>query len=113
MGTGVDLPDEFENAIFDSIAAQQNIVANQTRLQTIALAEGTARQRSEQADASVTITTQTTTAEMYSYGNISETVGLDGDGGLRYIWWDTQTEQANLGKEYLVGLNPDTYIRQS
>jgi len=119
--TEVDLPDAFETAIADSIAAQQAIiaaernrenmlitfesqvlVANQTRYQTIALAQGTANRRREEADASVTVTTQTVLSEMYSYGNLSETVGLSEAGGLSYIWWDSQT--ANTGKEYLSGL---------
>jgi hypothetical protein len=29
-------------------------------------------------------------SEMYSYGNLSQIVGLDEAGGLSYIWWDTQ-----------------------
>jgi len=128
--TDVVLPDAFQNAIMASIEAQQNItqmqrykenmlitfaqqvlVANQTRYQTIERAQGTANQRREAADAAVAITTQTVSAEMYSYGNLSQTVGLDTDGGLSYIWWDTQRETANAGKEYLAGLSPDTYIR--
>jgi regulator of protease activity HflC (stomatin/prohibitin superfamily) len=128
--TQVELPDQFQQAIVASITAQQNItqtqryrdnmlvtfdqevlVANQTRLQTIALAEGQANRILEEASASVAITTATVEAEMYSYGNISTTVGLDEAGGLAYIWWDQQAQQPNQGKEFLVGMNPDTYIR--
>jgi len=130
--TDVSLPDAFQNAIMTSIEAQQNItqmqrykdnmlvtfasevlVANQTRYQTIARAEGDANRIREEADAAVTITKETVTAEMYSYGNLSQTVGLDADGGLSYIFWDTQMVGANTGKEYLSGLNPATYIKAS
>ena len=128
--TEVDLPDEFENAIMASIQAQQNIttmeryrenmlvtfesellVANQTRYQTIALAEGTAATRREEADATVEITQQTVLAEMYSFGNISETVGLDPTGSLSYIWWDSQAEEDHTGKEYLAGLVIEDSVR--
>lgn len=128
--TDVTLPDAFQLAILNSIEAQQNItkmqrfkdnmlvtfasqvlVANQTRYQTIARAEGEANRVREEADAAVAITTQTVLAEMWSYGNLSQEVGLDADGGLSYIWWDTQTQASHGGKEYLAGLSPDTYIR--
>merc|ERR1712093_586282 len=127
--TQVELPAQFQQAIVNSITAKQNItktmrykenmivtfeqqvlVANQTRLQTIARAEGQVHRRMLEADAAVAITTATVQAEMYSYGNLSQTVGLDEDGGLTYIWWDKQLQSAYQGKEYLVGLSPDTYI---
>lgn len=130
--TQVELPEEFQQAILASIAAKQNItaterykdnmlvtfaqqilVANQSKLQTIATAQGLVDRRHEQADATVAVTRQIVEAEMYSYGNLSQTVGLDEDGGLSYIWWDAQTESVNSGKTYLAGLSPDTYIRQS
>ena len=128
--TQVELPNQFQQAIVASITAQQNItqtlrykdnmlvtfeqellVANQTRWQTIALATGQANRRLEEATANVAITTATVEAEMYSYGNFSQTVGLDEAGSLAYIWWDQQSQLPNLGKEFLVGINPDTYIR--
>lgn len=128
--TQVELPSAFQQAIVASITAKQNItktqrykenmkvtfeqqllVANQTKLQTIALAKGQANRRQQEADALAAITRATVEAEMYSYGNLSQTVGLDEDGGLSYIWWDKQLQSAYQGKEYLVGLSPDTYIK--
>ena len=88
-------------------------MANQTRFQTIARANGEANRIREQADAAVAITYQTVYAEMWSYGNLSQQVELDGDGGLAYIWWDSQTLPNNQGKEFLAGLSPATYIRAS
>jgi len=130
--TQVELPGQFQQAILSSIEAKQNItqterykdnmmvtfqsqelVANQTKVQTVTLARGTADQRLEEAAAVVEITKRTVESEMYSYGNLSQIVGLDENGGLAYIWWDQQTASANSGKEFLVGLNPDSYIRTS
>jgi len=130
--TQVELPEQFQAAILASIEAKQNItqterykenmmvtfnsqelVANQTKIQTVYLAQGRANERIEQAQASIEITRKTVESEMYSYGNLSQTVGLDGDGGLAYIWWDQQIVSSNQGKEFLVGLNPDSYIKTS
>jgi len=130
--TEVHLPAAFQNAIVTSLQSQQNItamrrhrdnmlvsfesqvlVANQSRYRTIALAQGSANRRRQEADANVAITTQSVLSEMYSYGNLSQIVGLDEAGGLSYIWWDTQTQASNMGKEFLAGLNPNTYIRQT
>lgn len=128
--TQVELPNEFQMAIVASITAKQNItktmrykenmlvtfeqqilIANQTRLQTIALAEGAVQRRQLEADAQVAITNAAVEAEMYSYGNLSKSVGLDEDGLLTYMWWDKQEQVSSMGKEYLVGLSPDTYIK--
>jgi len=125
--TQVELPAEFQEAILASIAAKQDItktmrrkenmivtfesqelVANETKKQTIALARGTAARILEEADALVQTTIQTVNSEMDAYGNLNDLVGLDENSGLTYIWWDMQREAT--GKEYLVGLNPATYI---
>jgi len=130
--TEVHLPAAFQQAIVTSLQAQQNItamrrhrdnmlvsfesqvlVANQSRYRTIALAQGSANRRRQEADASIEITTQSVLSEMYSYGNLSQSVGLDEAGGLSYIWWDTQTQASSAGKEFLAGLSPSTYIRQT
>ena len=51
---------------------------------------------------------------MSAYGSVSKTVGLDQDGTLAYVWWDSQLQSgAANGKEFLVGLSPDTYIKAS
>jgi regulator of protease activity HflC (stomatin/prohibitin superfamily) len=125
--TQVELPAQFQEAILASIAAKQAItrtqrqkenmrvtfesqelVANETKKQTIALSRGTASRILQEAEALAQTTIQTVTSEMHAYGNVSKTVGLDTDAGLSYIWWDMQREAT--GKEYLVGLNPGTYI---
>lgn len=126
--TRVELPNEFQNAILQSIEAKQNItrtqrymenmqvtfaqqvlVANQTKQQTVALAYGSAAQRAERADATATVIAQSVEAEMYAYGNLTEHVELNVSEGLSYIWWSTQLTKTN--KEYLVGLDPSAMIR--
>jgi len=126
--TRVELPGEFQNAILASIEAKQNItaterylenmrvtfaqqllVANQTKQQTIALARGTAAQRIQQAEASATVIEQNVEAEMYAYGNLTEHVDLNSSEGLSYIWWSSQLE--SQGKDYLVGVDPGAMIR--
>jgi len=126
--TRVELPGEFQNAILDSIEAKQNItrterymenmqvtfaqqvlVANQTKQQTIALAHGTANQRLQQAEATAIVIEQSVEAEMYAYGNLSQQVDLNVSEGLSYIWWSEQLE--TTGKEFLVGLDPSAVIR--
>jgi regulator of protease activity HflC (stomatin/prohibitin superfamily) len=128
--TQVELPIEFQDSILDSIEAKQNItemerykenmvvtfetdilVANQTRYQTIALAEGTAKQTGQQAEATAVTTEQTVQAEMNAYGNLSQVVGLNTTSLLSYIWWSSQTESDSTGKEFLVGLDPQSIIR--
>ena len=128
--TRVELPAQFQNALLASIEAKQNItftqqykanmevtfqtqalVANQTRQQTIATAIGTANQRAQQAAAKAAIVEQTVAAEMNAYGNFTEIVGLDVAEGVDYIWWSSQTSLP--GKEYLVGVDPQAFIRAS
>ena len=94
----VELPAQFQNAILQSIEAKQNItqaqrymanmqvtfqtellIANQTRLQTVAMARGTASQRRQAAEANARVTEQSVYAEMYAYGNLSQTVDLEHD----------------------------------
>ena len=89
--------------------AQQLLVANQTKQQTIALARGTAAQRIQQAEASATVIEQNVEAEMYAYGNLTEHVDLNSSEGLSYIWWSSQLE--SQGKDYLVGVDPGAMIR--
>lgn len=129
--TRVELPTEFQDAILASIEAKQNItkterykenmqvtfetqllVANQTKQQTVALARGTALQRWQQAEATAYVIEQSVLAEMYAYGNLSQTVDLNVSEGLSYIWW-SQQQEVGLGKEYLVGLNPGSVIRSA
>jgi len=126
--TRVELPRQFQDAILQSIEAKQNItssqrykenmevtfntqilVANQTKLQTIALARGYADRRAQQAEAVATVTEQSVYSEMYAYGNLSQTVSLDVNDTLTYMWWNEQYE--TQGKEFLVGMNPQSYIR--
>jgi len=138
--TQVELPSQFQQAILDTIQAKQNItttlrykenmavtfntqviVANQTRLQTVALAYGTAAQRTEEATANVAVTRQSVLAEMYAYGNLTQQVAssfaspLNASEILDYIWWNEQLEQAERGaphkKDFLVGVDPAVLSR--
>lgn len=128
--TRVELPGQFQSAILQSIEAKQNItqsqrflenmevtfqtqvlVANQTRRQTIALAQGIAAQRRQQAEATARVTEQSVYAEMYAYGNLSQTVSLNTTEQLAYIWWSGQEDIVAKGKEFLVGLDPSAVIR--
>ena len=84
-------------------------MANQTARQTIALARGTANQRAQQAEAIAAVTEQTVYAEMFAYGNLSQTVNLNESDLLDYMWWSEQL--ISKGKEYLVGLDPQSVIR--
>jgi len=140
--TRVELPVEFQNAILDTIQAKQNItaktrykenmevtfntqiiIANQTKLQTIALSHGTAARRMEQARANVEVTRQTVLAEMYAYGNLTQAVAtgfgapMNSTETLDYIWWNEQLEQATRSdshhKDFLVGINPALLQRTS
>merc|ERR1712023_372551 len=84
-------------------------VANETKQQTIALARGTARQRFQQAQAAASVIEQSVSAEMFAYGNVSQTVNLNVSEGLSYIWWSAQID--TQGKEFYVGLDPNAVIR--
>jgi len=129
--TRIELPTTFQAAILQSIQAKQNItssmryqenmevtfqtqvlIANQTKQQTIAIARGYANQRAEQAEANARVAEQSVLAEMYAYGNLSSTVDLNVSEGLSYIWWSQQEELSGM-KEYLVGLDPKSYIRSA
>ena len=126
----VELPAQFQNAILQSIEAKQNItqaqrymanmqvtfqtellIANQTRLQTVAMARGTASQRRQAAEANARVTEQSVYAEMYAYGNLSQTVDLNTTEMMSYIWWSGQEDIVTKGKEFLVGLDPSAVIR--
>lgn len=130
--TRVELPVQFQNAILQSIEAKQNItsseryadnmevtfstqklIAQQTKQQTIALAKGYADQRLQQAEALATVTEQSVYSEMYAYGNLSSTVGLNTSNDLlSYMWWSDQ-QSGKQGKEFFVGLDPAALIRSS
>ena len=129
--TRVELPTEFQDAILRSIEAKQNItrtqrylenmlvtfrqqvlIANQTKQQTIALARGSAQQRRQEAEATAAVIEQSVAAEMYAYGNLSTAVDLNVSEGLSYIWWSSQLEAAQQGKEFFVGLDPSAMIRR-
>jgi regulator of protease activity HflC (stomatin/prohibitin superfamily) len=129
--TRVELPSQFQSAILDSIQAKQNIsermrykenmavtfstqvlIANQTKFQSIALAQGEAAQRSEEAEANVYIVQQEVEAEMYAYGNLSVAVGLNTSESLDYIWWSEQLQKRNT-KDYLVGVDPTVLSRRA
>lgn len=132
--TQVELPDEFQDAILESISTKQNItrsmrykdnmkvtfetqmmVAEQVKNQTVIIASGHANQKLQQAKANARMTEQTVAAEMGAFGNISKSLEFVADEGLNYLWWDTLQSSAiagkSSGKEFLVGLDPAAYIK--
>ena len=54
---------------------------------------------------------QSVYAEMYAYGNLSQTVDLNTTEMMSYIWWSGQEDIVTKGKEFLVGLDPSAVIR--
>jgi len=132
--TEVQLPASFQSAILTSIATKQNIttsrryldnmvvtfetqklVAENIKNQTIIAAQGLAQKRNEEAMATAAMIRQSVTAQMYSYGNLTQIVGLSPEDALSYIWWDQQNLESNgasRSKDFVVGINPNMYVRQ-
>lgn len=103
----IELPALFQEAILESIKMKQSIhatvkyrenmdvtfqqqamVAGQNKNQTITIAHGEASRIMEAALANARITNVTADAEMYSYGNVSASLGFspEKDDLLTYIW---------------------------
>jgi len=132
--TEVQLPASFQSAILTSIATKQNIttsrryldnmvvtfetqklVAENIKNQTVIAAQGLAQKRNEEAMATAAMIRQSVTAQMYSYGNLTQIVGLSPEDALSYIWWDQQNLESNgasRSKDFVVGINPNMYVRQ-
>jgi len=127
----VELPVEFQQAIVRSIATKQNITAIQRykdnmqvtfaqnqmeatlfKQQTIALANGTAQARLQEAQGKVRVTELTVSAEMTAYSKIARDLNLTATEALDYIWWDTLEAERAKTKEFLVGVDPAAYISQ-
>lgn len=129
----VELPALFQEAVLESIGTKQNIttsqrykdnmvvtyasqelVASRDKNQTVIMAAGLANRRMQEAEAAVSITRQTVLAEIDSYAQFSEVVGLQGMHSLSYIWWDTNmiesTGGATVAKKFVAGVNPETYV---
>ena len=88
----------------------QKLIANRTREQTIVIASGDANKRALEADAIASVVEVEVAAEMFAYGNLSAACGLNKSNYvLDYIWWAEQEEL--VGKEFLVGLDPQSVIR--
>ena len=63
------------------------------------------------------MTEQTVRAEINAYGNLTHQLRLSTDDGLNYLWWDSLQSAATAGtaggKEFLVGLDPAAFIKQT
>lgn len=127
----VELPDEFQRAIVRSISTKQNITAisrykdnmqvtfaqNQMeatlyKQQTIALANGTANARLQEAQGKVRVTELQVGAEIAAYTKIAQELNLSSAEVIDYLWWDTLEAERENSKEFLVGVDPAAYISQ-
>lgn len=128
----VELPEKFQDAILTSIStkqeitqkmrykdnmlvtfAQERMVARQLKTQQVTIANGTARSREEAAEASVKMTEQTVSAEIYAFRKLADSLGLTPAETLDYVWWDLLQDDYKDSKEFLVGVNPAAYISPS
>jgi len=126
----VELPAAFEDAILESISVKQNITktqkyleqmtvtfqtmvmaAQQSANQTITQAQGRAASILAAQTAAATALSQTVGAEVFAYGRIRTELNLTNDNLIEYVWWDSMAE-AQGSSQFVVGLNPSTYIHQ-
>lgn len=124
----VQLPGNFEDSILESISVKQNITtteknkanmevtfatqimaANQTAVQTVTLAEGTAQKIIAIAEANAIVIEQNVGAEVQAYLAMREGVGFSSSELVEYIWYDSLS-QMQTDSEFIIGLNPTTYI---
>ena len=84
--------------------------AEARKRQTVALANGTAAARMQQAHATARTTQQTVDAEKTAFEGIASSLDLAPSEALEYIWWDTLQASGDEAKEFLVGVNPAAYI---
>eukprot|EP00306_Pavlova_sp_CCMP459_P007179 CAMPEP_0185157722 /NCGR_PEP_ID=MMETSP1139-20130426/1946_1 /TAXON_ID=298111 /ORGANISM="Pavlova sp., Strain CCMP459" /LENGTH=496 /DNA_ID=CAMNT_0027722823 /DNA_START=19 /DNA_END=1511 /DNA_ORIENTATION=- len=129
----IELPWEFQNAILESIKVKQNIlaqtkyrenmdvtfaqdlmVAENNKNQTVTIAHGGAQQVMQEAMAEAVITNATVDAQIQAYGRVRSELGFEDDSDqlLRYIWWESQKQ---MGREsqanYLVGVSQATVMK--
>lgn len=129
--TTTDLPTSFEDAIQETINVQQNIsnvqkmqqnvrvklqteiiVAERNKQATISLAVGKASQIMQAARANANATSHTLDVQAASYSFIDEHLDMTNKTELlEYIYWDAI--QDTPVTEFLVGLDPATYIQGS
>jgi len=127
----VELPQQFEEAILESISVKQNITrtekamqnmmvtfqtqimaATQAANQTITLAQGQSQQILAQQNAEAAVLTATVDMETFAYARLKQALGLSEADLLEYIWWDSLSE-AQSNSEFIVGMQPNTYINQN
>lgn len=124
------LPDEFNQAILDTMTQRQNItntakfldqqkvtletnilVAHKQANATIAIARGQAAQLYLQAEAASSVATQNGLAEASSYHRVKKELGFTNDELLRYIWWDAVGSVGSNDASMLVGISPSTLLQ--
>lgn len=125
----VELPAVFQDAIVTSISTKQEItrslrykenmqvtfatnlmVSKQELTQTIATARGAANARQQSAQGNAKQTEQTVAAEMFAFGNLTESLNLEPGAALDYVFWDLMQDDYAEPKEFLIGVNPAAYI---
>lgn len=85
--------------------------------QTISLAQGTASKIFQEGRAAAAIAGAYVDADADGYGIIKEELNLDGDGILKYIWYDVlgsggiAGENRGLASELFVGITPGAYLQ--
>merc|ERR1712228_995591 len=115
----VELPEKFQDAILTSISTKQEITQKMrykdNMLVTFAQERMVARQLKTQqaAEASVKMTEQTVSAEIYAFRKLADSLGLTPAETLDYVWWDLLQDDYKDSKEFLVGVNPAAYISPS
>lgn len=124
------LPDEFNQAITDTVTQRQNItnaakfldqqtvslqtnliVAHKAANSTVLTAEGEAQQILLQAEAASAIALQNGRAEAEAFANVKQSLGLTTGELLRYVWWDGVGATAGDGTNLLVGVSPAALVQ--
>ena len=127
----VQLPDEFENAIMDSINMKQNITQTQKKLanllvsfqtqilaahqsanQTVTLAQGQAKQIKFSQEGAAKVIRQNIDAEALAYSRMKQHMQMNNQELLDYIWYDMMTSKQS-DAQIVVGMNPNTFIQQN
>lgn len=126
----VRLPQEFEDAILESISVKQNITRTQKYLETMQVTFETAVMAAKQS-ANQTVTEahghssrilaeqganaealqQTVAAESVSYERMKKALNLDNAQLMEYVWWDSMADRQG-DSSFVVGLNPSTFVSQ-
>lgn len=124
----VKLPLSFEDAIVESIAVKQNITrtqktqaskqvlfdtlvmaATQKANQTVTESRGQSKEIIARQNATAVALLQNVAAELNAYKSVQSSLNLTHDELIKYVYFDSLTDRQG-NAEYVVGLNPSTYI---